>query len=205
MATTTPDNIYYPAGGDSIVPLQTTFATQAASVQNALNAVRNGATPIVADAAARNAIFPSPVQGNAVYRSDLGYVERFYSSWNASTNPGGMYTAGWQRDGGDSGWVTIPNRSGISGTQQGRIVGQIVTIRGNVTGSFPKNSATAKNLNGALSELWRPSANMWGSVYGGSGYAGVVVMRADGSLSIWNRSASTWSSAQYSITYTKGS
>lgn len=38
MATTTPDSIYYPLGTDAVAPLNTVFATQATSVQAALNA-----------------------------------------------------------------------------------------------------------------------------------------------------------------------
>lgn len=40
MATTTPDNIYYPTSGENVAPLETVFATQASSVQTALNAAR---------------------------------------------------------------------------------------------------------------------------------------------------------------------
>jgi len=50
---------------------------------------------IVADAAARDVLYPSPVQGNAVFRNDLGVEETYYGLYNASTNPGGRDTAGW--------------------------------------------------------------------------------------------------------------
>lgn len=38
MATTSPDNIYYPTSSNQIAPLETVFSTLAASVQTALNA-----------------------------------------------------------------------------------------------------------------------------------------------------------------------
>lgn len=48
----------------------------------------------VASAAARNAVYPSPVQGNTVYRSDLGAFETYYGLYSVS-NPGGKAMAGW--------------------------------------------------------------------------------------------------------------
>lgn len=43
----------------------------------------------------RDALFPSPVQGNAVFRLDLGYEERYFGVYNATSNPGGLVSAGW--------------------------------------------------------------------------------------------------------------
>lgn len=50
---------------------------------------------IVANAAARDALFASPVQGTKVFRTDTGVTETYYAAWNASTNPGGRTPAGW--------------------------------------------------------------------------------------------------------------
>lgn len=50
---------------------------------------------IVANQAARDAAYPTPVQGNAVFRSDKGYVETYFAAYNASTNVGGATPAGW--------------------------------------------------------------------------------------------------------------
>lgn len=50
---------------------------------------------IVANAAARDALFASPVQGTKVFRTDTGVTETYYAAWNASTNPGGKTPAGW--------------------------------------------------------------------------------------------------------------
>lgn len=52
---------------------------------------------IVANAGARDALYPSPVQGNAVFRNDLGYEQVYYGLYNVSTNPGGLSVAGWYR------------------------------------------------------------------------------------------------------------
>lgn len=50
---------------------------------------------VVASQAARDALFPSPAQGNAVWRSDKGWEERYFALYNSSTNPGGATPAGW--------------------------------------------------------------------------------------------------------------
>lgn len=50
---------------------------------------------IVANAAARDALFASPTQGTKVFRTDTGITETYYAAWNASTNPGGRTPAGW--------------------------------------------------------------------------------------------------------------
>lgn len=44
---------------------------------------------IVANQAARDAMYPTPIQGNAVWRNDLGYAETYYTLYNSSTNTGG--------------------------------------------------------------------------------------------------------------------
>jgi len=50
----------------------------------------------VADAAERNSVYPAPVQGNTVFRADLGYEEKYYAAYNANTNPDGTTgTPGW--------------------------------------------------------------------------------------------------------------
>lgn len=58
----------------------------------AANAVR------VASQAERDSVYPAPVQGNTVFRADLGYEEKYYAAYNATTNPDGTTgTIGWYR------------------------------------------------------------------------------------------------------------
>jgi hypothetical protein len=58
----------------------------------AANAVR------VADEEDRDSVYPAPVQGNTVFRADLGYEEKYYAAYNATTNPDGTTgTPGWYR------------------------------------------------------------------------------------------------------------
>lgn len=58
----------------------------------AANAVR------VANQAERDSVYPAPVQGNTVFRADLGYEEKYYAAYNVTTNPDGTTgTIGWYR------------------------------------------------------------------------------------------------------------
>src|SRR5690606_7593680 len=101
MATDTgaPGFIWIPDDQIRVDQLQVLFATMAGSVNTGLaNAITeiNKKTPVgVASVAARNALFPSPTQGNRVYRTDLGKEEVYYNAYNATTNPGGAVSAGW--------------------------------------------------------------------------------------------------------------
>lgn len=45
--------------------------------------------------AMRDALLPSPIQGDRVIRDDLGWEEAYYAAYNATTNPGGITPAGW--------------------------------------------------------------------------------------------------------------
>lgn len=70
-------------------------ATAISTAVTTLNeSVRNGSTT-VANQAARDALFPAPVQGNRVFRRDLGDEETYFQVYNATTNPGGASVAGW--------------------------------------------------------------------------------------------------------------
>lgn len=102
MGITAPDNIPFPDAGTALPPLETHFAALAEGAQQALNSLRASATAPVANAAGRNNLYPSPVQGNAVWRLDLGYEERYFSEYSASGNPGGATPAGWYPTGGNT-------------------------------------------------------------------------------------------------------
>lgn len=45
--------------------------------------------------AARNLLVPVPVAGDAVFRTDKGYTERYYTEYHATGNKGGATPAGW--------------------------------------------------------------------------------------------------------------
>lgn len=96
MATTPNYEIVYPDGASQVTPIQAPFAALASSVDTALLEVASSIpNQSVANAAARDALYPNPQQGNSVYRIDKGWTERYYNVYNASTNPGGTLLAGW--------------------------------------------------------------------------------------------------------------
>lgn len=74
--------------------------------------------PVVANATERDAKFMNPTQGLQVWRNDLGAVETYYGLYNASTNPGGRDTAGWDTDTRAMGLVPIKPSTvtAVSGT-----------------------------------------------------------------------------------------
>ena len=63
--------------------------------------------PIVGNAAGRDSLYPTPAQGNSVFRNDLGYEETYYGLYNVSTNPGGKTPAGWYKAQNNVGLVPV--------------------------------------------------------------------------------------------------
>lgn len=99
MGLTTPENLPYPDPGTTLTPLETHFAALAEAVQDGFDAIRTSTAPPVASDAARNALYPTPIQGNAVFRLDRGYTERYYGEYSSGGNPGGRTPADWYPDG----------------------------------------------------------------------------------------------------------
>lgn len=95
MGITAPDNIPFPDAGTALPPLETHFAALAEGAQAGINSVRAAATPSVTSETARNTLYPTPAQGDSVWRTDRGYEERYFSEYNSSANPGGATPAGW--------------------------------------------------------------------------------------------------------------
>jgi len=76
--------------------LEATILTRMSAVESRATNLEAANPVVVTSQAARSAIFPSPVQGNTVFRSDLGYMERYYAAYDAVTNPSGTTgTVGW--------------------------------------------------------------------------------------------------------------
>ena len=107
MATTTNWGIVYPVVGNIMTPLATQFANLANSTETALNTGFAKVGRTFASAAARNAVFTSPVQGDRVFRSDLGHEETYFGLYNAGTNPNGASVAGWYATGGVMPYVKL--------------------------------------------------------------------------------------------------
>lgn len=76
--------------------LEATILTRMSAVESRATNLEAASPVVVSSVAERNALFPAPVQGNTVWRKDLGYMERYYDAYNASTNFSGTTgTVGW--------------------------------------------------------------------------------------------------------------
>lgn len=102
---TTSDGRWSPADSDDwdlttdlaamqVSNMEATTTAISTAVTSLNTAVRNG-SPTVANQAERNALFPAPVQGNRVFRRDLGDEETYFQAHSPSTNPAGASVAGW--------------------------------------------------------------------------------------------------------------
>lgn len=100
MPTSAKWNVWSPDDQAPVAPLENLFTQQATSVDLALTSLKRLSAGTVADADERNLLFPSPVQGNAVYRKDLDLVERYHAGYNSTTNPYGAAVAGWYPESG---------------------------------------------------------------------------------------------------------
>lgn len=89
----TPEGVPYADTSDAMSVADIT-AAMATGISEQL--AKLASAGIVADQAARDALYPNPIQGNTVFRADLGLRQTYYNAWNATTNPGGRaLTAGW--------------------------------------------------------------------------------------------------------------
>lgn len=78
--------------------LEATILTRMSAVESRATNLEAANPVVVGSVAARSALFPAPVQGNTVFRTDLGYMERYYTAYDAVTNPSGTTgTVGWYK------------------------------------------------------------------------------------------------------------
>lgn len=109
----------------------------------------------VANAAARNALFPAPVQGDTVLRRDLGITETYRSAWSAS-NPVGAIPAGWYPER----RMFAANRGGsqsLTAAQWNVLTGSTFTlVRNDGLGTFSNGAFTV-----AASGTYRVSASAY--------------------------------------------
>lgn len=89
----TPEGVPYATTSDAMSVADIT-AAMATGISEQLAKLSNAG--IVASAAERDALYPTPIQGNSVYRSDLGYRQTYFAAYNGTTNPGGRTPAGWK-------------------------------------------------------------------------------------------------------------
>lgn len=88
----TPEGVYYADTSTSMSVADIT-AEMATSISTELAKLSNAG--IVASATERDTLYPTPIQGNNVFRSDLGITQTYFDVYNAVTNPGGKPSAGW--------------------------------------------------------------------------------------------------------------
>lgn len=91
--------IQYPETQSTLGPLAPHFAALAQTSEDAILAVRKSTSTPVASVAERGLVYPTPVQGDSVFRLDRGYVERYYDEYSSTGNPGGKTPADWYPDG----------------------------------------------------------------------------------------------------------
>lgn len=88
-------NVMQPYGViNYIIKYTAAYVPQESELVPRIVSLENASPRNVASAAARNALFPAPVQGNTVFRNDLGFSETYYELYSVS-NIGGATTAGW--------------------------------------------------------------------------------------------------------------
>ena len=152
-ANTSPDNIPYPTSGDQVAPLETTLANMATGIQSAFTAYKttvnnqlvSGSVQLAASAAARDALFPAPVQGNRVFRTDLMMEQTYFGLYNSSTNPRGRRVAGWAPSPEGNTSRLIP-----TGTTPVSVTGSGATFTVDEYGHVRATSASGVQLNGVL-------------------------------------------------------
>jgi hypothetical protein len=89
----TPEGVPYATTSDAMSVADIT-AAMATGISAEL--AKLAAAGIVDSATARDELYPTPIQGNTVFRSDLGVRQTYFEAWNATTNPGGQgVSAGW--------------------------------------------------------------------------------------------------------------
>ena len=184
---TSPDNIHVTQTSDDLTPLATPLALIASTVQSAFSARFRGSTGaaqdvIVANEAARNTAIPAPVQGDSVFRNDKGYVEQYFGTYHATTNPGGATVAGWYPITGKSVASEVITYAGIysAGNPAGRVYaqgGRVYLDGGVVSTSATFNAGTVYTI-GTIPAARAPSRNLSFAVTSNNVHAVLTVTTA---------------------------
>lgn len=89
-------NLWY-ADANAPMSVNTISAVEATSVGNAIEDLYLQSVIKVANSTKRDEIFPDPKQGDAVWRLDRGWEERWFDTYSSKTNTAGKPAAGWYR------------------------------------------------------------------------------------------------------------
>lgn len=106
-------DIYYADTSEKLSVADISYA-EAVSIGDKIESIKLDSVSTVADEAARDALFPTPVQGDAVWRADLNIEQRYYGLYS-SANLGGKSIAGWYAAT-SSYAVVIPTGATVTGT-----------------------------------------------------------------------------------------
>lgn len=87
-------DIYY-ADSSSEMSIFDIGLAEAVSIGDKLEKTKLDSVVAVDNSAARDALFPTPVQGDAVWNKYAEYEERWYDAYHSKKNPGGREKAGW--------------------------------------------------------------------------------------------------------------
>jgi hypothetical protein len=87
-------NIWYTDGSQPLSAADVSY-NQAVSTGDALEEVKFNSPIICVSDATMNALFPTPVQYDRVFRTDLGMEMMYFDVYNSSTNINGRNIAGW--------------------------------------------------------------------------------------------------------------
>lgn len=134
-----PDGIFY-ADTSTEMSIADITSAMATSIGDKLGGIEQ--TQTVNSQAERDLLYPTPVQGNSVFRNDLGFIQTYYGAWNATTNPGGRGSvAAWYDNQRNMGLVPIvPPTVNVSGG----------SATANTLGVVSFTSATSISLNGCF-------------------------------------------------------
>lgn len=106
-------DIYYADTSEKLSVADISY-NEALSIENKLQSIRLDTAVAVADEAARDALYPTPTQGDAVWRNDLNIEQRYYELYSVN-NKGGRSIAGWYAAT-SSYAVVIPTSATVTGT-----------------------------------------------------------------------------------------
>jgi hypothetical protein len=106
-------DIYYADTSEKLSVANISYA-EAVSIGDKIDSIKADTAFAVADEAARNALYPTPSQGDAVWRTDLNIEQRYYGLYSAN-NKGGRSIAGWYAAT-SSYSVVIPTSATVTGT-----------------------------------------------------------------------------------------
>jgi hypothetical protein len=106
----------------------------------------------------------------------------------------------------DTGWVNLASylNASFTGTLWGRRIGSSNEIYGSLSGTVASGTTPVDFITtNPLPAAWRSTSNRWGTAYSG-GYNLNVVVRADGTMGFGNRTGSSVTTPQFSISYFTG-